>query len=173
MVNCFKYTFGENDTVGQHVKLRIKRFPATIPLMHSLRPTLITRLSVTFGWHLKQCCDKHQVSEAASLSLTQSWPQGNQMTDKKKFEQTLHFFSVFLLLFSTSKQISASIGSISRPISSRDHNETDQAIAMDTYESYFRKLDNLFSGKQQGIVNRAYFRKTGRMRAILIKRAYW
>ena len=44
---------------------------------------------------------------------------------------------------------------------------------MDTYESYFRKLDNLFSGKQQGTVSRAYFRKTGRMRAILIKRAYF
>ena len=43
---------------------------------------------------------------------------------------------------------------------------------MDTYESYFRKLDNLFPGKQQGTVSRAYFRKTGRMRAILIKRTY-
>ena len=106
MVNCFQHTFGENDTVGQHVTVRIKRFPARIPLMHSLRPTLITRLLIIFGWHSKQCCDKHQVSEAASLSLTQSWPQGNQMTDKKKFEQNF-FFLVFLLLFSTSKQISA------------------------------------------------------------------
>ena len=41
---------------------------------------------------------------------------------------------------------------MSRPMSSRDHNVTDQAIAMDIYQSYFRKFDNLFSGKQQGAV---------------------
>ena len=48
--------------------------------------------------------------------------------------------------------IRCSIGSISRLISSRDHNATDQAISMDRNQTHFRKLDNFFSGKQQGAV---------------------
>ena len=44
-----------------------------------------------------------------------------------------------------------SIGSISGPIYSPDHNSTDQAIAVDWYQNYFRKLD-LFSEKQQAAV---------------------
>ena len=42
-----------------------------------------------------------------------------------------------------------SINSISRLISSHDHNSTDQEIAMNRYYSDFRKLDNFFSGKQR------------------------
>ena len=34
----------------------------------------------------------------------------------------------------------------------RDHTATDQAIAMGRYQSCSRKLDNLFSEKQQGAV---------------------
>ena len=45
--------------------------------------------------------------EAASLSVAQSWPYGNYTVDEKEFEQTVHFVSVFLLPFLTSKQISA------------------------------------------------------------------
>ena len=44
---------------------------------------------------------------------------------------------------------SSSSSSISMPISSSDQNVTDQAIAMDRYQSYFRKLDNFFSGERQ------------------------
>ena len=44
-----------------------------------------------------------------------------------------------------------SIGSISRLISSHDHNWTSQAIAMDWYQSCFRKLD-VISGKKQAAV---------------------
>ena len=62
------------------------------------------------------------------------------------------FFSVFIVVFNRQGNISCSIGSISRPIFSRDHNATNQAIAMDTYQSYYRKLDNFFSEKQQGAV---------------------
>ena len=73
------------------------------------------------------------------------------MTDKKKFEQTLHFISVFLLrIFDKEANIRCSIGSsISRPMSSRDHNATDQEIAMDRYQSFFRKLDNFFYGNNK------------------------
>ena len=78
------------------------------------------------------------------MSVAQSWPWGSQSANK----QTLYFISMFLLPFSTSKQISA-IGIISRPISSHNHNATDKAIAMDRYQSYFRKLNNLFFGKPE------------------------
>ena len=44
-----------------------------------------------------------------------------------------------------------SISSISKPISWCNHNATDQAIAMDRYQSYFRKV-NIFSVKQKGAV---------------------
>ena len=33
-----------------------------------------------------------------------------------------------------------------------DHNATNQAIAMDRFQSYFRKLDNFFSVKQQDAI---------------------
>ena len=35
------------------------------------------------------------------------------------------------------------------PMSSHDHIASDQVIAMERYKSYFRKLDNFFSRKQQ------------------------
>lgn len=72
----------------------------------------------------------------------------------KKFEEMLHFVTVFLLPILTSKSINilCSIGSISKPIASFDHNATDKTTAMGRYQNYFRKLDNLFSGKQQGVV---------------------
>ena len=41
------------------------------------------------------------------MSVAQSWSWGSQSANKKKFEQTLYFVSVFLLPFSTSKQLSA------------------------------------------------------------------
>ena len=44
------------------------------------------------------------------------------------------------------------IGSISRPRSPRNHKAVvDQAIAMNSYQSYFKKLD-ILSGKQQGAI---------------------
>ena len=60
--------------------------------------------------------------------------------------------STFIAVFDKQINIPYSTGSISRPISSRDNNATDQEIAMDRYESYSRKLDIFFSGKQHGAV---------------------
>ena len=65
-------------------------------------------------------------------------------------------FSGFIAVFNKQANIRCSTGSISRPISSRDHNAIDQAIAMDRYQGYFRKLDNSFSEKQQGAVRTDY-----------------
>lgn len=48
--------------------------------------------------------------------------------------------------------ICCSIGSISRPTPSHNNNAADQAIAMDSYQSFCRKLDIFFSGKQQGAI---------------------
>ena len=74
------------------------------------------------------------------------------MTDKKKLDQTLHFVFFFSDVVDKQANIHFSINSISRRISSHDHNSTDQAIAMDRYQSGFRKLDSFFSGKQQAAV---------------------
>ena len=43
----------------------------------------------------------------------------------------------------------SSICSISQSISLHNNNSTDQAIATDWYQSYFRNHDNVFSGKQK------------------------
>ena len=43
-------------------------------------------------------------------------------------------------------------GRVASGISSRYPNATDHTIVMDRYQSYFRKLDNFFSGKQQDAV---------------------
>ena len=73
---------------------------------------------------------------------------------QKKFWATFTFyFSVFIVVFGKQANICFSIGSISKPISSRHHNSTDQAIAIDRYQSYLRKLDNFFSEKQHAAVN--------------------
>ena len=62
------------------------------------------------------------------------------------FEKTLHFLLEFQFAISHKQvNIRSSIGSISRLRSSRNH----QDIAMDSYQSYFRKLNVFFSGKQQ------------------------
>ena len=75
------------------------------------------------------------------------------MADKKKFEQALHFVSgFFIAVFHKQANIHCSIGSISRSISLHDHNSTNHTIAMDRYQSYFRKLNSFLSGKQQAAV---------------------
>ena len=68
---------------------------------------------------------------------------------KKSLNKLYILFRVFIAGFDKQANIQCSIGSISRPISSHDRNSTDQAIAMDRYQSYFR---NFFSGKQQAAV---------------------
>ena len=70
------------------------------------------------------------------------------MADKRNFT---FYVSVFVAVFDKQANICC-IDSTSRPISSRDHNATDQAMTMDRFQSYFRKRDNFFSGKQQGAV---------------------
>ena len=62
-----------------------------------------------------------------------------------KFEQ--------IAVFHKQVNILCSIGSISRPRSWHNHKAkaADQAIAKDIYQSYFKKCDILFSGKQQGV----------------------
>ena len=72
------------------------------------------------------------------------------MADKRSFNKLYFFF--FIAAFERKANIHFSIDSISRTISLEDHNSTDQAIAMDRYQSDFRKLDNFFSGKQQAVV---------------------
>ena len=49
-------------------------------------------------------------------------------------------FVFFIAAFERKANIHFSIDSISRTISLQDHNSTDQAIAMDRYQSDFRKL---------------------------------
>ena len=74
--------------MGYHVTLKTGRFLTQILLMRSVRLWDLTslqdtKLRVTFGWYLKYCCDKRLLREVASLSVTQIWPQGSQMVDKK------------------------------------------------------------------------------------------
>ena len=83
------------------------------------------------------------------------WPKVSLRAAKwliyiKKLNKVYIYFYLIVLnvVFSKQANICCSISSISRPISSRDPNATDQETAMD----YFRKLDNLFSGKQQRTV---------------------
>ena len=57
-------------------------------------------------------------------------------------------FRVFIVVFVNQANKRCNVGSISSPISSKDHNATDNAIAIDNYQSYFRKLGNLFPGKK-------------------------
>ena len=92
------------------------------------------------------------MSETAFLLVAQSWPLSNQMADIKNCTNFTFCFGIFIAVFDKHANIRCGIGSISRPISSRDHNAMDQAIATDRYQRYFRKLDNFFSGKQQGAV---------------------
>ena len=61
-------------------------------------------------------------------------------------------FSVLIAVFHKQVNICCSIGSISKPRSSRNRKAADQAIAMDSYQSYFRKFDIFFSRKQQGAI---------------------
>ena len=71
---------------------------------------------------------------------------------KKAWTNRIFCFSFFFSIFCQQANIHSTIGCVSRPISSHDHNSNDQAITMDRYQSYFRNLDNLFSGKQQAAV---------------------
>ena len=69
---------------------------------------------------------------------------------KKVWTNFTFCFVFFIAVFDKQPNIHCSVNSISRPISSHDHNSTDQPIAMDRwYQNRFRKLDNFFSGKQQ------------------------
>ena len=67
---------------------------------------------------------------------------------KKIWTNFAFYLSVFIAAFDKQANICCSISSVSRPISSCNHNATDQAIAMDRYQSHFRRV-NIFSGKQK------------------------
>ena len=71
---------------------------------------------------------------------------------KKNWTNFTFCFSAFITVYNKQANIRCSTGSILRPISSWDHNATDQATPMIRYQSYFRKIDNFFSGKQQSAV---------------------
>ena len=63
-------------------------------------------------------------------------------TPDDKFKKLCILFQRFIVVFH--KQVvntDCSIVSISRPISSHNLKAADQAIAMDSYQSYFRKQD--------------------------------
>ena len=77
------------------------------------------------------------------------------MADKTSLNKLEILFQCFIVVSDKEANVPCSIGSISRLTSSRDHNAINLAIAIDRYQSYFRKLsisDNFFSGKQQGAV---------------------
>ena len=74
------------------------------------------------------------------------------MADKISLNKLYILFCFFIAIFDKQANIHFSINSIPRPILSHDHNSTDQAIAMDRYQSNFRKLGNFFSGKQKAAV---------------------
>ena len=78
--------------------------------------------------------------------MTQSLPYCSQKKVLTKFTFCLGFF---IVISDKQANIHCNIGSISRPICSHDPNFTNQAISIDRYQRYFRKLDNFFSGKQQ------------------------
>ena len=71
---------------------------------------------------------------------------------KKSFNKIFNLLHCFNCHFDKQANIRCSTGNISRPISLRDRNTTDQAIAMDRHQSYFRKRYHFFSGKKQGAV---------------------
>ena len=70
------------------------------------------------------------MSGAAFLSVAQSWSLGSQMADKKSVYKLYILFQCFVAVYDKQANIRCSIGSISRPIFSRNYNATDQAIAM-------------------------------------------
>ena len=74
------------------------------------------------------------------------------MTDKKCLNKFYILFRFFIAFFDKQANIHCSIGSISRSVSSHDHNSTNRTIAMGRYKSYFREFDNFFSGKRQDAV---------------------
>ena len=133
--------------------LRFRGFSARIPLMDSVRlwePTSLrgfrwfgTRKSVAIniGWVRLPSCKWPKVDLRAAKWLI-----------KKIWTNFTFCFSVFIAVFDKQVNICCSFCSISRLTSSRNPNVTDQAAAMDRYQNYFRKHDNLFSGKQQGAV---------------------
>ena len=71
------------------------------------------------------------------------------MANKRSLNKLCIFSSVFIAVLDKQTNIRCCFGSISRPISSRDRNATDQTFTIDRCQSYFGKLDNFFSGKQQ------------------------
>ena len=69
---------------------------------------------------------------------------------KNNLKKTFQFFSVFVVVFDKQANVRCSIGSISRPTSSCDHNPADETIVMNSYPNYFEKHYIFFSRKQQG-----------------------
>ena len=66
------------------------------------------------------------------------------------FEQTLDLVSVLLWpLFERQVNVQCGIGSILRLISSHIHNAVNRAIAKNSWQSYFKKFEVVFSRKQQ------------------------
>ena len=53
-----------------------------------------------------------------------------------------------MTVFDKQVNIRCSIGSISSPTSSRNHNAADKTFAIESYQSNFRKRDFFFSGQQ-------------------------
>ena len=75
------------------------------------------------------------------------------MADNRKHWANFAFcFSVCIAVFDKQANIRHDISSILRPIISRDHNAADQAIVIEKYQKYLKKIDNFFSWKQQGAV---------------------
>ena len=70
-----------------------------------------------------------------------------------RFEQTLHLVRVLLWPFYKKQvNVQCGIGSISIPIASHIHNAANHVIAKNNCQSYFKKLEVLFSRKPQGAI---------------------
>ena len=70
-----------------------------------------------------------------------------------RFEQTLHGAWVLLWpFFEKQVNVQCGIGSIAMLISSHIHNAANRAIANNSWQSYFKKFEVLFSRKQQGTI---------------------
>ena len=64
----------------------------------------------------------------------------------RSLNKLFYCFVVLIAVFDKQVNIRCSIGSISRLTSSHNHNAADQAIAMDSSQSYFKELDIYFCG---------------------------
>ena len=102
----------------------------------------------------------HLVSQSLNSKTTVGFERFSGLTKKTiarrkpsstlvKFEQTLHHVWVLIWqFFEKQVNVRCSIGINSMPIASHNHNAAKHTIAKNSLQSYFKKLQVLFSRKQ-------------------------